>query len=321
MRHDIQEDRVLGGLFGLLVGDALGVPYEFSRPESLPRTDLIEMDPPTGFRRAHPSAPRAAWSDDGSQALCLLASLLHCSRLDLDDFGRRLVNWWNRGYLAVDNVVFDVGNQTSVALAAIRRGSPPELAGCTGESHNGNGSLMRVLPLALWHPGTTSEVVRDSARQSVVTHAHVRSQVCCALYSLWARATLEGHSDPWQHATASIREHCSANSAWEQELEKHIKPDAAAAGQGTGYVVDCLHSARFALLESTFERVVQRAVSLGNDTDTTAAVAGGIAGLRHGLTGIPERWLSALAGRHLVDPLASQLIGSLRERTSKPRST
>jgi len=83
------DDLVLGGLYGLLIGDAVGVPYEFSAPEELPALERIDMAPPSGFIRAHAAAPTAAWSDDGAQALCLLASLLHRDGLDLTDFGNR----------------------------------------------------------------------------------------------------------------------------------------------------------------------------------------------------------------------------------------
>src|SRR5688572_5012256 len=108
--------RLEGGLVGLLVGDALGVPYEFHDAEEIPPADQIEMAPPPGFARAHASVPPGTWSDDGAHALCLLASLLHAGRLDVDDLGRRLVNWLEHGYLAVDHDVFDVGMQTRVAL-------------------------------------------------------------------------------------------------------------------------------------------------------------------------------------------------------------
>lgn len=309
-----QEERVLGGLYGLLIGDAVGVPYEFSAPEALPALELIELEPPRGFVRAHPTAPRGAWSDDGAQALCLLASLLGCGGLDLADLGNRFVNWRDWGYLAVDNVVFDIGMQTSTALSAIASGVPAERAGLCEARHNGNGSLMRVLPLALWHTGSDDELIRDAARQSLPTHGHPRSQLCCALYCLWARATLNGVESSWLHATSALRRYCADDAAWSSELEQEVRPDAAPGGSGSGYVVDCLHSARLALEEPTFERVVQRAVSLGRDTDTTAAVAGGIAGLRHGLRAIPARWRAGLAGRSLVEPLAAELLASLRER-------
>jgi ADP-ribosylglycohydrolase len=125
----MRDDLVLGGLYGVLIGDAVGVPYEFHAPDELPARELIDLQPPPGFVRAHPSAPKAAWSDDGAHALCLLASLLHCQTLDLTDLGNRLVNWHDWGYMAVDHVVFDVGYQTSVALSAIRSGAPAERAG------------------------------------------------------------------------------------------------------------------------------------------------------------------------------------------------
>lgn len=204
-------ERILGGLYGLLVGDAVGVPYEFHTPATLPPWDAIEMVPPPDFRRAHTRAPAGAWSDDGAQALCLLASLLECRGLDLDDLGRRFVDWRDRGYLAVDGVVFDVGVQTSQALAALRVGVPALRAGPAGERQNGNGSLMRVLPLALWHRGDDRELVRDAALQSRVTHGHLRSQVCCALYCLWARATLHGSTDAWANATDALR---SSSLCW-----------------------------------------------------------------------------------------------------------
>ena len=301
----MRPDLIHGGLYGLLVGDALGVPYEFQAAGSLPGFAEIEMQPPPGFARSHPRVPPGFWSDDGAQALCLLASLLYRGRLDLDDLGRRLLNWRNVGYLAAGGRVFDVGIQTSRALDALESGVPAAEAGPAGERDNGNGSLMRVLPLTLWHRGTDAELFRDAARQSLVTHGHPRAQLCCALYCLWARRTLEGHAEAWSAAVHTVRELC--DPALRAELEEHIRPESEPGGNGSGYVVDCLHSAREALQEKTFEAVVKRAVLFGNDTDTTAAVAGGIAGARFGLSSIPGRWLDSLADREVVESFARQL--------------
>lgn len=304
---DDRSDRILGGLYGLLLGDALGVPYEFHPASVIPAWEDIELAPPPGFRRSHPQVPPGYWSDDGAQALCLLASLLYRGELDLDDFGRRLLNWRNFGYLAAGGLVFDIGVQTSRALDALENGVPAAEAGPAGEWDNGNGSLMRVLPLALWHQGSDEELFQDAGRQSLVTHGHPRSCLCCGLYCLWARRTLEGHPDAWSAAAATVREMIRSDPTARQELETAIQPDAEPRASGSGYVVDCLHSARIALKEETFEGVVKRAILFGNDTDTTAAVAGGIAGLRHGLSGIPERWRESLADRDLVEPLADGL--------------
>ncbi|MCU0683175.1 MAG: ADP-ribosylglycohydrolase family protein [Polyangiaceae bacterium] len=300
-------ERLSGGLVGLLVGDALGVPYEFHRAEAIPPARQIEFSPPSGFARSHRGVPPGTYSDDGAQALCVLASLLDREYLDPEDLGSRLLSWFEHGYLAVDGIVFDVGVQTGVALKAFAAGRPALEAGPREERANGNGSLMRVLPLALWHRGSNAELVRDADLQSRVTHGHVRSRVCCMLYCLWARRTLAGDASAWASAVAALRSQLGPGEEAEA-LEVHIRPDEESPeGQGSGYVVDALRSARMCAAEPTFEAAVRRAIALGDDTDTTACLTGGIVGLREGLAGIPPRWREALRGAELWQPLLARL--------------
>lgn len=302
-------EKIAGGIVGLLVGDALGVPYEFHQRDEIPPATDIEFDPPRGFARSHAGIPTGTWSDDGAHALILLASLLYCRKLDVDDLGRRLVNWYNSGYKAVDAHVFDVGVQTSQAINRLQRGVPAREAGASDEYANGNGSLMRVLPLALWHKGSIAELVADAHEQSMITHGHLRAQVCCALYCLWARYTMAGDSnDAWRDAVDSLRNTYGENTPERETLEWSIRPDDPAEGNGSGYVVDCLRSARWAMQAGTYEQVVKAAISLGNDTDTTACVAGGIAGIRDGIEAIPERWRTRLRGTELYEAELQQLI-------------
>jgi ADP-ribosyl-[dinitrogen reductase] hydrolase len=302
-------ERLAGGIWGLLVGDALGVPYEFHAAAELPPPHAIEMEPPPELARAHVGTPPGTFSDDGAHALCLLASLLQHRRLDPEDLMRRLTNWYELGYLAVDDRVFDVGMQTSRALSAFRSGVPALSAGPAGEHDNGNGSLMRVLPLALWHRGPDAALVADARTQSRLTHGHPRAQLCCALYCLWARRILDGdEQDSWAHATAILR--ALVDDADRRELDLHLRPDAAPSGSGTGYVVDTLSSARMVQSAGDYESIVRAAISLGNDTDTTACVAGGIAGLRLGLDSIPPRWREALRGQDLFTPLLTALLNT-----------
>jgi ADP-ribosylglycohydrolase len=304
-------ERIKGGIWGLLVGDALGVPYEFHPPETIPPAGQIEMDPPLGFQRAHRGVPAGTWSDDGAHALCLLASLLHCGRLDPTDLMSRLTHWYEDGYLAVGGQVFDVGIQTSRALSAFRSGTAALEAGPRGVRDNGNGSLMRVLPLALWHQGNDAELAADAQMQSRVTHGHVRAQVCCALYCLWARRILQDAADPWSAAVVSLRTLCPVGSEPRTELEVHVRPEDEPAGSGSGYVVDCLRSARLALQSRGYEAVVRAAIRLGNDTDTTACVAGGLAGLREGVEAIPLRWRERLRETTLFQPLLDELLSRI----------
>lgn len=285
---------VSAGILGLLVGDACGVPYEFRSPSTLPPQAEIDMFPPPGFVRSYGHVEPGTWSDDGAQALCLLASLISCGHYHPHDFAARLLRWHDEGYMAVGARVFDIGNQTSESIRRLKRGVPVGNSGLRGERNNGNGSLMRCLPLALLHRGNDLSLVVDAHRQSRLTHGHPRSEICCALYCLWARREMEGKTDAWEAAVGQLRGFYRPQPNLAKELEENVEPDREASGNGTGYVVDCLHSARWACRAGSYPAIVRAAISLGHDTDTTAAVAGGIAGLRYGVSGIPERWRKAL---------------------------
>jgi ADP-ribosyl-[dinitrogen reductase] hydrolase len=297
--------QIEGGLWGLLVGDAVGVPYEFHPAAAIPALRDIQMIPPAGFKRTYDHVPAGTWSDDGAQALCLAAALVRHPRLDLADFAGRLLDWYSNGYMAVDGIVFDVGIQTATVLKRLARGTSPVRSGLTGERNNGNGSLMRSLPLAMLHRGDDASLVGLAHAQSAVTHAHPCSQACCALYCLWARHEILGQASPWQTAVASLRAIYQEFPRHRHELDHVILADREPAG--SGYVVDSLCSARHACQAPTYREVIQAAIALGDDTDTTACIAGGIAGIRHGKAGIPAEWLAALRGTELLVPLLDQI--------------
>ena len=285
-----------------------GCPTNFKMRKSCRQIAEIEIIPPGGFRRSHTNTPPGTWSDDGAQALCLLISLLDCGKLDPDDLGQRFVTWYQSGYMAIDNHVFDVGVHTSQVLQAIAAGMPVLDAGAMGQDARGNGSLMRSLPLALWHQGHDAELVEDAHLQSRVTHGDAYCQVCCALYCLWARHLLEGTKTPWIVATQSLRQIYQSNPTFLDILDWAIRPDYPAKGEGSGYVVDALQSARMVMGQGRYEQVVKAAVALGDDTDTTACIAGGVAGIRDGVGAIPTRWLEQLRGQEIVLPLLERLL-------------
>jgi ADP-ribosylglycohydrolase len=299
-----------GAVWGLLVGDALGVPYEFTPPRRIPREDRIEFQPPRDFMRSYGHVPPGTWSDDGAQALCLLSSLLDLGRLDPQDLMERIARWHRDGLYAVGGDVFDIGLQTRQAIDKYLAGAPAATAGRTDEWGNGNGSLMRVLPLALWHRGSDAELVEDSFRQSRITHGHRRALVCCAFVCLWARTILADSADPWTAAAARLEAVLPPGTPERTELDRVVRPRERMEGAGKGYVLDSLWSVRECMERDTYAQVVRAAVSLGHDTDTTACIAGGLAGLREGLAGIPSRWLRQLRGKEMVEPLVERLRSS-----------
>jgi ADP-ribosylglycohydrolase len=296
------------------VGDALGVPYEFHNREIIPPFEEIEFEPPEYFYRSHGGVPPGTFSDDGAQALILLDSLLISGKFVGEHFAEGLIGWYDQGFMAVDNKVFDCGIQTAKAISALKSGTEPILAGGSDEYSNGNGSLMRVLPLALWHQGTDRELIADAFDQSAVTHGHLRAKICCAIYCLWARGILNEVENPWENALESFYKYFPKNSIEMIEFEtKIIPPNARYDIKGSGYVVDSLRAAHW--LNSkyrSFAEVVKAAVALGDDTDTTACIAGGIAGIKFGSNEIPRSWQENLRGKAIYEPLLEKLI-TIRE--------
>lgn len=175
-----------------------GRPLRVSLSNNLPPLDQLDMIQPSDFPRAHRRVPTGAWSDDGALALALLDSLLDCGRFNAEDFGRRLIDWYEHGRYAVDQVVFDVGIQTAESIRVIKQKIRAS-AGVT-ERSNGNGSLMRALACVLWHRGSDDALITLADQQSRVTHSHIRSRVCCALYCVWARYVAAGDLDAWTTA-------------------------------------------------------------------------------------------------------------------------
>ena len=286
------EEMVRGAIVGHIVGDALGVPYEFKRARDLPP----EI---TWTGQGSHMQPAGTWSDDGALMLCALASLVEQGGFDPEDMGRRFVAWFDEGYMAAGGVVFDYGRSTRAAISRLRDGVPALQAGGSDETDNGNGSLMRIIPLSLWTcAASVEEQVSLSHDCSRITHAHPRSQVCCALYGLLVRRMLAADSPDlsWDEACVELREVYKSNSEWSADFARELDCVEGYTGVcGSGYVVDCLRSAWLALFGgSDYASCVRAAVRMGNDADTTACVAGGLAGIMYGAGSIPDEWRDGL---------------------------
>jgi ADP-ribosylglycohydrolase len=269
----IAPQTVRAGIYGVLVGDALGVPYEFQRPE-----DIGEVVWGAPTHRAKPGT----WSDDGSLTLALLGSL--CSvGFDTDDQARRFLAWADTGaYTPHGEGRFDIGNATAAAFGRLRRGVPAEEAGADPDSQ-GNGSLMRILPIALVDPpDDTAELIDRAHRSSAITHGAPECLAACAVYVLIARRLADGERD---------RPSALASAFADVEGDYHRRGDPAllaaldllrghAERKGRGSVIDSFWSAWDAFARhETYRDAVIAAVKYGNDTDTTAAIAGGLAGV------------------------------------------
>jgi ADP-ribosylglycohydrolase len=240
---------------------------------------------------------------------------------DIEDTGKRYVRWLYEGYWTADGDVFDYGTTTAGSIGRIRRGSPAGQAGATDEGSNGNGSLMRILPHALYFNSAPVDHMLDAVhRASAITHAHPISLVACGIYGLIVRNLLAG-AEP----VSAYRDACgAARSAYEgTEMNHHLRSfDRFLSGtlhllpeaeiRSGGFVVETLEAAVWSFLTTgSYEEAVLRAVNLGEDTDSTGAVAGGLAGVYYGTAGIPCEWLEVLARRGDIEALAERFAGAI----------
>ncbi len=299
-------------LLGLAVGDAIGVPVEFR-----PRSEL-QSHPVTGMREygSH-RQPAGTWSDDSSLAFCLAEML--CKRYDLTDLGHRFVNWGEYAYWTAHGEVFDMGIATSQAISRLASGTLPIMAGGIDEGSNGNGSLMRILPLIFYIKDKDIEQ-RFSITKDVssLTHRHMRSVIACFIYLELALELLHGQSKAaaYQAICKRIPSFLEWKEGWNEKeqavfsriLSGNIFALSENDIRSSGYVVHTLEAAIWCLFNTTtYADAVLKAANLGEDTDTTAAVTGGLAGLLYGWQTIPADWLAVLARRSEIEQLADRL--------------
>lgn len=299
-----KEERILGGLWGSLAGDALGVPVEFQTRAA------VQANPVTGMRGygTH-GQPPGTWSDDSSMLLCTVESLV-IHEFSPEDMAMRFVSWAHTGYWTPHGTVFDIGNATGRALWRIAAGEPPLNCGGRGERDNGNGSLMRILPAALASSSQTDRRLCERIELvSGITHAHPRSQMACVFHAFLVQALMNGM--PPQEALGHAQRVFALNYERSGELPHFrrllasgIAYEPESSIPSDGYVLDTLTASLWCLLTTNnFRDCVLRAVNLGGDTDTTGCVAGGLAGVYYGIEAIPREWRTVLARADEVDAL------------------
>ena len=303
-----KRDRILGGLWGSVVGDALGVPVEF-QDRTTRQVDPVKDMRGFGSHRQ----PPGTWSDDSSLLLCSVDSLLH-HEFNLEDLGQRFVKWYNENLWTPHGQLFDIGNTTADAIIRLSRGIRAEVAGSDDQFSNGNGSLMRIIPVSLrFADAPVKQMLDRMHRASAVTHRHLRSQLACGFFTLMIRELLGGAEAATAYAK-TVSDFCEFHDqdpSWSVEtdyfhdlLAKDVRRLSESEIASSGYVVHTLTASVWCLLTtSNYTDCVLKAVNLGGDTDTTGCVAGGLAGVLYGITAIPQNWINTLARHKDLDSI------------------
>ncbi len=306
--------RILGGFLGLSVGDALGLPWE-TRPKWVVRREWGgDMD--SGDRWGHPPG---YWSDDTGQMLALAWALIKYGD-NVEGFAEELLRWWRGEDHNIDGPPFGYGSTTAEAIGNLLRGVPPDRSGSLKPSC---GSLMRNLPLAIYSVCFPLEEALELAhRFSRVTHAHPLSEMACGLHSVIVRGIMSGEDleSSIDQAGIVLGEYYANHPRYSKYVENYSflfvrellykEPE-----KGSCRPHEAFRASLWALVTSrNYKETVVKAVRLGADTDTIAAIAGGLAGLYYGVDSIPKGWLEKLKARWMIEKAAKNLAEVVYEK-------
>ena len=310
------------GVFGVVTGDALGCPVQFESRER------VAEHPVTGMRGYGTfNLPAGSWTDDSSLTLALLDSICETGGLDLKHIMENFVDWLEDGKFTPYDYSYDIGFGTMRAVETYMRLRDPYLCGGRGETNNGNGSLMRIMPACLYCcAGETGDedAVRLVEAVGSLTHAHPRANIACVLYYFMAREVLEGAGSLTERLQAGLDR---GFAYYDRDPEKEKETDhyrrlrdlgvfaqvPAEQIRSSGYVVDTLEAAVWSLITTgSFGEALLKAVNLGEDTDTVGAVTGGLAGLYYGYDAIPAEWIGELKRKEWIGELCEKANRAVR---------
>ena len=304
-------EQIKSVLLGVVVGDAIGVPVEFKSRAYLRDNPVSDM---TG-NGTH-NVPAGTFSDDGSLTFCLAEALT--LDFDLNNIGQNFVNWYKNNYWTAREDVFDIGNTTRQAIYRLESGIRPDLAGGFDEESNGNGSLMRILPLLFYLLDKESHERFEITKQvSSITHGHIRSVIACYYYLEFAKKLFEKkdkfeiYNDLKKEITNDLLLFSATPSEigeFNRLLKGNVYELPEEKIQSSGYVVHTLEASIWCLLTTdNYKDAVLKAVNLGDDTDTTGAITGGLAGLLYGIDAIPKKWIDKLARKEDIEDLSERM--------------
>ena len=301
-------------MVGHAVGDALGVPVEFASREELKNAPVTDME---GYG-TYP-VPAGAWSDDTSMSLAALDALSK-GEFSWDDVMINFGKWLQEGEYTPTGECFDAGMTCVRAiLNYFNNKLSPNECGESSEHSNGNGSLMRIHPFVLYASLTMLNGNSEDywswmgfiKQASSLTHAHDRSVMGCTIYGyiltfLMRESSRESLKKGIEFAGKDL-DYLPEFEHYKRIFEPDFDKLPETEMKSSGYVVDTLEAAIWCLLTTdSYEKCVLKAVNLGDDTDTVAAVAGGLAGLLYGYDAIPQKWIDTLIKRDYIEDLCKK---------------
>ena len=295
-------------LYGFAVGDALGVPVEFKSRKSLQKNPVTDMRSFGTYNQ-----PAGTWSDDTSMTLATMESIARLKKIDYEDIMKNFSLWLETGAFTPFGEVFDCGITTRKAIFNFDAKISPLECGMSDESSNGNGSLMRILPaICFLYKNFDENFLPTIHNISKLTHGHLRSQIGCGIYSLITVELFEGKNlnDAIKIGLENAKKFYSAEKYqaefkyFSRLFDKNFADLPENEIKSSGYIVHTLEAVIWCLLNTkNYKDLILKAVNLGEDTDTVAAIAGGLGGIFYGFEEIPTEWIERLQNKKMLEDI------------------
>ena len=309
-------NQYLAAIIGHAVGDAMGFPTEFSKREELLKNPVLEMiDSPDEGQ------PAGSWSDDTAMEIATIDSFIHKKCFDYKDIMDRWVKWINESEYTSTGVTFDIGRTCLKAIKKYCNGSAPLQCGSTSINENGNGSLMRILPVALYAYMRNLDdisIQRLTDEMSSLTHAHEVSRLGCYIYVQFVICLLKGYEKEDAYRYVQDLDYSSYNvnsiNLYTRILDGQIEGQILDDIKSTGYIVDTLECVLWIFMNArNYKEAIIASTNIGGDTDTIGAIVGSMAGIYYGIDSIPSKWLDKLQRKEYLVELTSKFERCVKE--------
>lgn len=319
-----QNNQYLGAIIGHAVGDAMGFPTEFSKREELLKNPVIEMidSPDLG-------QPAGSWSDDTAMEIATIDSFIQKKYFDYKDIMDKWVKWISKSEYTPTGVAFDIGRTCLKAIKKYCNGTAPLQCGSTSINENGNGSLMRILPVALYaYLKNLDDIsIRKLTNEvSSLTHAHEVSRLGCYIYVQFIICLLKGYTKEEAYKHIQYLDYSAYDmhslKLYKRILDEQIEVQRLDQIKSTGYIVDTLESAMWIFMNAEhYKEAIIASTNIGGDTDTIGAIVGSMAGIYYGFDSIPSNWLEKLQRKDYLIELVDRFeksVAVLPKNVSKP---
>ena len=306
--------KIKSAIYGFVIGDAMGVPVEFEDREKLMESPVTNM---LGYGSY--DVPKGVWSDDTSMTLATIDSII-VNKNELNDIADKFCEWINNAKYTATNEVFDIGTTTKYSLMRYWNNNiDATKCGGTGMSENGNGALMRMLPIALYcfyNKMEDNDIINIVRNTSSITHAHEISIIGCYMYVKYIIFILSNNNKTESYKLLQKIDYSIFNKDNINLYERIIKDDISKYSldtiKSTGFVVDTIVSVLWVIFKTEiFNEAIIGSVNLGGDTDTIAAITGSIAGILYGYDSMNKKWIKDIKNKKLLNKYIYEFINTL----------